>query len=63
MKILEAFNKKDTIKDKVVAAINKPKKEKLRKDFFQKIQHFLLYLSIFLAGFLIAKLQTLFTKL
>lgn len=63
MQLKTPFSKKQTIWQKITSNwpfFNKQAKQKAQ---FEKILNFLLYISIFLAGFTIAKIHTLLSLL
>jgi hypothetical protein len=54
------FHKKKSISQKVGDVLHIPsKKSESKEEFFKKLQQSFLYVSLFLAGYIIAKLQML----
>ena len=59
MQLKNSFSKKQNIWQKIIKSWPFISKQAKQKAQFEKILNFLLYISIFLAGFTIAKINTL----
>lgn len=62
--MINPFAHKKTFKEKVASSLKTPPillgKKKKEKRVMRTIQQIILYISLFLAGYLVAKIQTLF---